>query len=109
MEDNVQDLVKKMVEAEREEMSEMNPPEVDIEDHYYTTVGITLFQMVDQNVRGGARREGTYCVVCLTVCLLQISALSTLGVVNKLKVRKGGREGAKRRELNLCVYVCIRF
>ncbi len=50
MEDNVQDLVGKMVETEREEMLGMQPPEMDINDQYYTTVGITLFQMVDQNV-----------------------------------------------------------
>lgn len=51
MEDNVQDLVSKMVETEREEMIAMQPPELDIDDQYYTSVGITLFQMVDQNVR----------------------------------------------------------
>ena len=46
------DLVARMVETEREEMLAMQPPEVDINDQYYTTVGITLFQMVDQNVSG---------------------------------------------------------
>ena len=51
VEDNVQDLVGKMVETEKEEMVSMQPPEVDINDQFYTTVGITLFQMVDQNVR----------------------------------------------------------
>ena len=99
----MQDLVKKMVEAEREEMSDMNPPEVDIDDHYYTTVGITLFQMVDQNVSDlwgarkevGPRRGLTVLSVCLSVCLsiLQISALSPLGIGNKLKVRRRKGEG----------------
>ncbi len=47
----MQALVTKMVEAEQEEMHIPHPPETDIDAHYYTTVGITLFQMVDQNVR----------------------------------------------------------
>lgn len=51
------DLVAKMVDTEREEMSALQPPEVDINDQYYTTVGITLFQMVDQNVREGEEGE----------------------------------------------------
>lgn len=50
VEDNVHDLVGKMVETEQEDMCAVQPPEVDINDQYYTTVGITLFQMVDQNV-----------------------------------------------------------
>ena len=49
VEDNMIDLVSKMVETEKEEMSATHPPEVDINDHFYTTVGITLFQMIDQN------------------------------------------------------------
>ena len=50
VEDNVQGLVNKMVETEVEDMKAFQPPEVDMDNHYYTTVGITLFQMVEQNV-----------------------------------------------------------
>ena len=50
VEGNVKELVGKMLEAEKDEWSEMQPPEQDVDGVYYTTVGITLFQMIDQNV-----------------------------------------------------------
>ena len=50
VEGNVRELVNKMLEAEKDEWSEMHPPEQDVDGAYYTTVGITLFQMIDQNV-----------------------------------------------------------
>ena len=46
----MKELVSKMLEAEKDEWSEMQPPEQDVDGAYYTTVGITLFQMIDQNV-----------------------------------------------------------
>lgn len=39
-----------MVDTEKEDMNAHQPPETDINGHYYTSLGITLFQMVDQNV-----------------------------------------------------------
>ena len=39
-----------MLEAEKDEMDGMQSPEQDADGAYYTTVGITLFQMIDQNV-----------------------------------------------------------
>ena len=50
VEDNLQELVVKMADLERTDIFGFNNPEVDMDDHYYTTVGITLFQMVDENV-----------------------------------------------------------
>lgn len=46
----MQELVYKMVEQEKIDMFGFQSPETDMDDHYYTTVGITLFQMMDQNV-----------------------------------------------------------
>ena len=46
----MKELVGKMLEAEKDEWNEMQPPEQDVDGAYYTTVGITLFQMIDQNV-----------------------------------------------------------
>jgi hypothetical protein len=43
-------LVGKMLEAEKDEWGEMHPPEQDVDGAYYTTVGITLFEMINQNV-----------------------------------------------------------
>ena len=51
VEGNVKELVSKMLDAEKDEWNEMNPPEQDVDGAYYTTIGITLFQMIDQNVR----------------------------------------------------------
>ena len=51
VQDNMQELVEKMVGAEGVDMCGIQSPEVDMDDHYYTAVAITLFQMVDQNVR----------------------------------------------------------
>ncbi len=51
MEGNVKELVGKMVETEREDWDSTTPPDADVDGAYYTTVGITLFQMIDQNVR----------------------------------------------------------
>ncbi|XP_064405775.1 exocyst complex component 3-like isoform X2 [Halichondria panicea] len=64
VEGNVKELVGKMVETEREDWDSTTPPDADVDGAYYTTVGITLFQMIDQN----------------------ISALSPLGISNKLRV-----------------------
>ena len=50
VESNVKELVIKMVEAEREDWDSTSPPETDMDGAYFTSVGITLFQMVDQNV-----------------------------------------------------------
>ena len=50
VEGNVKELVSKMLEAEKDEWNEMQPPEQEVEGAYYTTIGITLFQMIDQNV-----------------------------------------------------------
>ena len=46
----MKELVSKMLEAEKDEWNEMQPPEQDVEGAYYTTIGITLFRMIDQNV-----------------------------------------------------------
>ena len=46
----MKELVSKMLEAEKDEWNEMQPPEQDVDGAYYTTIGITLFQMIDQNV-----------------------------------------------------------
>ena len=50
VEGNVMELVGKMLEAEKDEWDGVQPPEQDANGAYYTTVGITLFQMVEQNV-----------------------------------------------------------
>lgn len=50
VEGNVKELVSKMLDAEKEEWSDMQPPEQDVDGAYYTTIGITLFQMIEQNV-----------------------------------------------------------
>jgi len=64
VEGNVRELVSKILETEKEDWDSMQPPEEDVKGAYYTTLGITLFQMVEQN----------------------ISALSPLGMETKLKV-----------------------
>ena len=46
----MKDLVQKMLDAEKEEWDGMQPPEQDVGGAYYTTLGITLFQMIEQNV-----------------------------------------------------------
>ena len=50
VEGNVTELVTKMLDAEKDEWNEMQPPEQDVDGAYYTTIGITLFQMIEQNV-----------------------------------------------------------
>ena len=50
VESNMMALVGKMVETEGVEICGFQGPETDMDNHYYTMVGITLFQMVDQNV-----------------------------------------------------------
>ena len=50
MESDVNQLVTNMLEAEKDVWNEMQPPEQDADGAYYTTVGITLFQMIEQNV-----------------------------------------------------------
>ena len=47
----MKELVSKMVETEREDWDSMVPPEADVDGKYYTTIGITLYQMIEQNVR----------------------------------------------------------
>ena len=46
----MKELVGKMLEAEKDEWDGMQAPEQDVDGAYYTTVGITLFQMIEQNV-----------------------------------------------------------
>ena len=47
---NIRELIIKMLETEKEDWYEQQPPEEDINGAYYSTIGITLFQMIDQNV-----------------------------------------------------------
>ena len=39
-----------MSDTEKTDIFGFSAPDMDIDDHYYTTIGITLFQMVDENV-----------------------------------------------------------
>ncbi len=63
----MKELVTKMLETEREDWDSTTPPEADVNGAFYTTLGITLFQMIDQNVcsvwcvRGG----GGVAIVCV--------------------------------------------
>ena len=47
----MKELVGKMLETEREDWDSTTPPDADVDGAFYTTLGITLFQMIDQNVR----------------------------------------------------------
>ena len=44
------ELVTNMLEVEKDIWNEVQPPEQDSNGAYYTTVGIALFQMIEQNV-----------------------------------------------------------
>ena len=73
----------------------MVPPEADVKGAYYTTIGITLFQMVDQNVSTitaipSLRLHSHSRLASLAMCHFppsQISALAPLGIHTKLKVK----------------------
>ncbi len=66
----MKELVGKMLETEREDWDSTTPPDADVDGAFYTTLGITLFQMIDQNVRlcvgcvcgGGGGGGGCDCV-----------------------------------------------
>ena len=47
-----------MAESEKADIFGPHDPETDMDDHFYTSIGITLFQMVDENVS-----------VCVCVCV----------------------------------------
>ena len=71
----------------------MVPPEADVKGAYYTTIGITLFQMVDQNVSTSHPHTLLQLVTqlflyfsCCRTSHSQISALAPLGLRTKLKV-----------------------
>ena len=67
----MKELVNKMLDAEKDEWNEMQPPEQDVEGAYYTTVGITLFQMIDQNVCNLVLCIGYLYVATVMGCLYQ--------------------------------------
>lgn len=47
---DMDELVTNMLEVEKDIWNEVQPPEQDSNGAYYTTVGIALFQMIEQNV-----------------------------------------------------------
>ena len=79
------ELVTKMIETEREDWDSMNPPDADVDGGYYTTVGITLFQMIQQNV-----------CVCVCVCAcMYVCVCVCVCVCVRVRVRA-------------CACVCVR-
>lgn len=73
VEGNVKELVNKMLETEVEDWISMVPPEADVKGAYYTTIGITLFQMVDQNISALAPLGLRTKLKVLEICLVSIS------------------------------------
>jgi hypothetical protein len=65
VEGNVRELVSKMLEAEKDEWGEMHPPEQDVDGAYYTTVGIDLFKMINENVCNQDSHDAMMSTVCL--------------------------------------------
>uniref|UniRef100_A0A1X7T259 Uncharacterized protein n=2 Tax=Amphimedon queenslandica TaxID=400682 RepID=A0A1X7T259_AMPQE len=70
---NVSELVKKMIHSEEEEWSATDPPESDNSGCFYTTVGILLYEMIDQNIGALSMLGGNTKELLLHECLKQVS------------------------------------
>ncbi len=70
MEDNLHELVTTMAESEKADIFGPHDPETDMDDHFYTSIGITLFQMVDENV--------SVCVCVCVVCVCVSSGITDI-------------------------------